>query len=210
MMKRSIVVAALISVVLLVAGVNAEAVSVWVDPASQTVGVGDVLTVDIVIDGLGDETAPSLAAWSLDLSYDGGILGTTDVFYGSRLGLNMQMPPQYFMLSTPGETVRLAQSSVMPWSLDTSQPAGFSLARLDLLALSPGSSDLVLSNVFLTSASYDSVGYAIPITDFTTADGHVEVLGGAAPIPEPGTLLLLGAGLAGLGLARRQGRERRN
>ncbi|RNC65601.1 MAG: hypothetical protein ED859_17430 [Desulfuromonadales bacterium] len=67
----------------LLAAVPAMAITIGFQPAAQTVGLGNSVSVDIVA-SLGSNEI--VAAYDLDLSYDSTILSATNVTFGTMLG----------------------------------------------------------------------------------------------------------------------------
>ncbi|RLI05657.1 hypothetical protein DRO22_02445, partial [Candidatus Bathyarchaeota archaeon] len=61
---------------------SAFAATIGFEPVSQTVPVGESVSVDLVISGLGDGTSPSLAGFDLFIEYDPTILALSDVSFG--------------------------------------------------------------------------------------------------------------------------------
>ena len=61
----------LCAVVLLFSTTTSQAIIMLeFDPGMQEVAVGDTVDVGIVISGLGDDVAPSLGAFDLDVTFD--------------------------------------------------------------------------------------------------------------------------------------------
>ena len=148
---------------------------VSIDPASTTVVVGSSFTVDVVIE---DVVAPGLNAFELDVMFDPLILDPTSVVSGGFL-----LAPVFTVQMVLGVLeVEFAEVTLLP----SGAIGGGVLASITFDAIDVGTSLLTLNDVILSEP------FGVEITPVTLANGSVTVT------PEPGTLLLLGSGLAGL------------
>jgi hypothetical protein len=197
----------LIALTLIAAAGPAQAISIDVVPSTQTVDLGDVVSVALTISGLGDLTAPSLGTFDLDLSFDTGILGFVGATFGDpTLGDQLDLfGLGSLTAATPGAGgVNLFQLSLDTIEdLDTLQAGAFTLATLTFNTVGAGTSALGLSLNTLGDAA------GAPLLA-TLGAGSVTVNRGAVPVPAPATLLSFGIGLAAVaGLARRGRRASR-
>ena len=170
-------------------GVQAQTLTIT--PSNQTVNVGDTVTVDLRISGLGIGAAPSLGVFDIDFGFDPSLLSFTSVLYGSGLDVLGFGSSQ---ATTPGVgTVNLFELSFdAADDLNALQLDAFILATLSFDAISLGTGSFPLS----LNAVGDAFGDTLPVT---VLGASVTV---ASAVPEPETWALLVAGLAILGLAR--------
>jgi hypothetical protein len=172
-----------------------------VEPSSQTVGVGDAFSVGLVISGLDSFAAPSLSTFDLDISYDPIILAFSSVSFGDPIlgdQLDLVGLGRYTDFSDSNGTINMYELSFDSVDdLNDLQPDSFILATVSFDALFAGNTALTLR----INAFGDAMGD--PLGEITLGGGSVTVTG-AAPVPEPATILLLAAGMGGLGLVRRR------
>ncbi len=196
-------------------GARAEAALITLSPSAQSVNVGGSVSVDIMV-GLGD--LESVGGASLSLSFNNAILNGTgstndpDAKMGlAQCEIEAAGDPDnepfcefsnFFSAggTSPYELDFLANDELDAVALKALQGASFRLATLTFLALSPGTSALTFSTlgIYLTDPDGN------PLSTQAT-DGSVTVNGtdpGPAPVPEPATFALFGAGAAVI-LARR-------
>lgn len=115
---------------------------VAIDPPSQTVEVGQPVTVDILVTGL-DATGVQeiVSAFDLDVRYDPAILELSGATFGIGLGNGTSSSLQD-SASTPG-VVDLAEVSLLSdAALESMQPGSFRLATLSFNAIKKGTSPL--------------------------------------------------------------------
>lgn len=178
---------------------TSQAITLSVNPVTQTVDPGTPVQVDLVIAGLGNHTAPSLGAFDLDLSFNAGVLAFTGLTFGGALGDELA-GEAFVSFSTGAGTVNLFEVSLLEPSatgcifclapyLEDLQTDSFVLATLDFTALGIGTSALGIS----INALSDGYGDALTAD---TQTGRVTVAA-AATVPAPSTLLLMMAGLLG-------------
>ena len=173
---------------------SATAITIGFSPASQTVGPGDTLWVDVVISDLGGEI---VSAYDLDVTYDASVLSATGISFGQMLGDESWW--EVFNdadLSVAG-LVDFAQLSLLSDAeLAILQPDSFTLATLGFQATGPGTASLD----FRFDAFNDITGLNAGVLDLDPASGIVQV------IPEPHSALAfaLGAFLVGTAIARKQ------
>ena len=186
---------------------SAEAATISVSPSSQTVVIGNPVSVDIVASlGAGE----ALGAFDFNLAFSDLILnGTTVVvdpdgkFQESPLGFEVGA------FGPAGVSPLLVNASADPGCdfacLSGLQGAGFTLARVTFGTVGVGLSPLTLLNVALGDADGQ------PMAGFQIANGSVCVTaaGTAGPcvVPEPASLSLLAAGLAAAFVRRRATRR---
>lgn len=143
---------------LLVAPSSLQAVTLSLDPGSATRTVGQTVSLDLAISGLGDNVAPSLGAFDITASFDPSILAFTSMAFGDP-GLGNLLGPvagtmDGFVVDAGLGTVNLFSVSLETVDdLNNTQPGQFILGTLSFLALAPGISDLTLGSILLSDAS---------------------------------------------------------
>ena len=198
-MKRVLFVFLIIGVVGLLLISPSAAIMLAFEPLSQTVSQGSSLDVDVVISGLhGVMPNEIVSTYDLFVEYDASILSAANVAFGSMLG-GPFLSFQDYDLSTSGVVNFAELSFLSDPELDSLQPDVFTLATLSFDAIGLGASALEFSTAFSPFDFIDVKGREIDpfvpgVLDVTAGSGSINVIAG---VPEPGTLLLLGAGLSG-------------
>ena len=176
----------------------ALAISISVLPAAQSAGVGDSVSVDLVISGLEDGGAPSVGAFDLDVTFDPLILAAGSVTFGAFLGDEALGEALTASSVSAGLIDLAAVSLLLPVELDALQPAAFTLATLSFTTLAADTSPLTLSQAFVDDAfgarlAADTVGGSVTVAQAVPQ-----------PVSEPATLLLVGVGVLAWRLRRRR------
>ena len=181
----------LLPLALLFSSFQVQALLLELSPSTQEVALGDQATFDLFARSIG---ADLVGSFDVTLAFDSTRLSLDEVIFGSSLG-----DPDLFE-SLVGVATAIGQVGVSQVSL-----------LFDLSGLQDGS-DLFLSRFmfdtlsvglgslgFLSASVSDALGFPI---DPVLLGESVNVMIEPARIPEPGTLLLLAAGLLLLRLSR--------
>jgi hypothetical protein len=158
-----------------------SAATVSIVPNYQTVVIGTPVDVVLAISGLGDNDAPSLGVFDLDVNFDPTILHFDSVMYGDDLDL-FGFGSDTSTIPGTGVVNLFELSFDSPPDLDTMQPGSFQLARLTFNTIGQGNSMLGIDINSLGDALGDPL---VAITE----TGNINV------VPVPSALLLMGSGL---------------
>lgn len=164
-------------------------------PSDQSVGLGDNVSVDLYISGLGDDI---LTGFDIDVSFDDSILGFESFTYGTGLDT--------FGLGTLNDTIDWGFGAVNVFELSFDfdedlqafQPNDFVLGTFTFSTLSEGISFLD-ADVLGLSGEYvfdDILGFEV------AKSLSADVVSGSVTVPEPAILSLLIIGLMGIGISR--------
>lgn len=166
----------------LLGALRADAATITLSPATLAPPSGSTFSLDVVVSGLGAGVAPSLGAFDLVVAYDPVQLTFSGATFGTLLGASGITD----LVQSAG-SVNLAQVSLLlPAELDALQPASFTVATLQFVALSETPSVVSVSGALLS----DAFGRPIGIESLGSA-----TVSPTAAVPEPGAFLLYGAGL---------------
>jgi hypothetical protein len=171
-----------------------DAVTLSLEPATSTAGVGDSVSLDLVIDGLGDYTSDSLGDFDIDIAYDSAVLSFEGYNLGGYLGdLGLFEAFDYSLGGyAPGSIGLTEVSSLEVSELDALQAGSFALATLDFTVNLLAKNAMTFVSINRVWALGDSKG------NWLSVDGTSDAV--ITGVPEPMGLVLLGMGLACLGL----------
>jgi hypothetical protein len=188
------------------AAARAEAAIISVVPVSQTVALGDPVSVELVVVGLKDNE--SVGGVSLTLSFNDSILAGASYLVDPDFKMGVALDPFNDFSAgfaggngSPLELVFLADISLDHTALKALQGASFTLATVTFDAIANGLSLLTLGDIggeFLSNA--DGL-LTIPTQ---AANGLVCVGGNCQVVPEPATFALLALGAGALAIRRRR------
>ena len=191
-MKKSLIGLLVIGLVVLLAG-PASAVTVWLQPASQTVANNAVATVEVLISGV---TAPGIDTLNFVMSFDASLVTITGAAVVGDVGPwdNWMDIGEGFWSQGPELDNVNGETSFTQWNSGTGGAAG--AGTIAILTFVADASNTGTAGLNFTSwlIQQDDT----PVSHVDTA-GEI-VIGGEGPvIPEPATMMLVAAGLAALG-----------
>jgi hypothetical protein len=179
---------------------TADAATVSLSPTSSSTSVGQPLTLNLNISGLGSGTA--LGAFDISVGFNSSMLSFQSAAFGDPV-LGDQLDLSNAGLNGPTATsgigtVDLIEVDLLdsPATLLSSQAHNFTLAALSFYSLAAGTTPVSIS----INSLADQNG-----NPFTANTQNASVTVQSSPVPVPAAAWLLGSGLLGLGaMARRR------
>ena len=180
----------------LIVAPNVWATSITLDIIDQHPAVGEIVSMDINVwdvQGLTEgDFVLGLTAWDMRLQWNPEVLGIADVRKGPFLPPRGENHLFRYNEGSPGHCVIVEFS----WSKSNETGSGL-LASVDFNVLSSDYTPITIEAAHLVNLRAET----IPIDSLTnTYIGTPE----NNPVPEPSTILLLGAGLLGVGVFQRK------
>lgn len=170
------------------------------DPTFQTVPLGSLASVDVVVSGL--EQGQSLGAFDFTFFWDSTVLSLNSSSFSSALGSDLNRID--VVVPAVGSVNAASVSFEDPATLLALQAGGpFSVFTAVFNTLSVGTTSLT----FAPSPFVFSDGEGVDIAGVTGSDGRITVTDGVVTVPDAGsTMLMMFVGLGPMWLRqRRQG-----
>jgi hypothetical protein len=160
----------------LLASLCANAVSLDLRPTNSSMRLGESVTVELRISGLGEGTAPSLGAYDFLLAFNPAVLGFGaftfgDSVLGNQLDLMGFGTISGFDSGTPGQLNVFEISLDLASDLDAMQAGEFALGTISFNTLRNGTSALGFTSALFS----DAAGNALA----------VQLGNGSVNVPEP-------------------------
>ena len=163
---------------------------VSIEPALNTVATGSSFFLDINITGVTD-----LFSFSFDLSYDPALLAFNEIVEG---GFLQSAGGTFFSAGDPPAAGSVTNIFDVLLGAVPGVDGDGTLARINFTALGAGTSTVSLSNLFMLDSTISGISAS-------TLDASVTAsVPTASPIPEPGTMVLVGSGLLAAWRGRRK------
>jgi hypothetical protein len=168
---------------------EAKAISLDFQLSSSSATIGDTVTVDMIIGGLGNFTNPSLGAFDFVVNFNPALVGLTasPLTFGTLLGDEGPGESLNGSSFSTGAANLFVLSFLTSPELNALQPSTFTLATLSFNALASGINTFSFSSVVLG----DGVGDPL-IASLGTASVTIT----PSVVPELSSIYLLGGGLA--------------
>jgi hypothetical protein len=168
----------------------AHSALIEIQPGTTSANTGDLISLDLVISGLGNFVPDSLGAFDISIGFDATALSFTGYSLGGYLG-NVGLSEAIDAgTGAMGGTVNVAEVSLLSAvGLDTLQPGAFTLATLNFTVINLAGGAATQLSVLPGAVLADASGFALS----AIASGPARI----QSVPVPGTLLLLLGSLLG-------------
>lgn len=174
----------------------ASAITLTFTPSSQHVNIGDSVSVDVTLSGLGSEI---LSAYDLNFLWDPSVLGWTVISVSDNLGTSLGINTNGLPNGNSGFDNSSLETDA---DLAASQPNDFLMFRFSFVATADGVTSFTLG--LDPDFERNFVGLDALSLNVDVGSACIAVGTGSCAVPEPGTLALLGLGVLGMGLSRRR------
>ena len=176
----------------------ANALELTFSPVTQSVAVGDTVSVNAVLSGL-QSAGEILSAFDVSVNFNSSVLG----FSSGVLGTDFGALSAFLSPSVSSSTISWNLTSTeVDATLQSIQGDSVTLGTFVFNALNVGSSPLTYSYSDLTGLNSQALSY-------NSVDGNITVTGPGS-VPKPTSLMLLGIGaFSMLGAKRRKGQAAR-
>ena len=162
----------------------AHSALIEIQPGTTSANTGDLISLDLVISGLGNFVPDSLGAFDISVGFDATALSFTGYSLGGFLGNIGLSEAIDASAGDVGGAVNVAEVSLLSAiGLDTLQPGAFTLATLNFTVINLAGGAATQLSVLPGAVLADAYGDALAVT--TSGPARIQ------SVPAPGTLLLL-------------------
>jgi hypothetical protein len=168
----------------------AHSALIGIQPGTTSANTGDLISLDLVISGLGNFAPASLGAFDISIAFDNTALSFTGYSLGGYLGNVALSEAIDAGTGATGGTVNAAEVSLLSAAgLDALQPGAFTLATLNFTVINLSGGAATQLSVLPGAVLANAFGGPLEVT--TSGPARIQ------SVPVPGTLLLLIIGLCG-------------
>ncbi len=180
--------------ILAMSGRPATAGIISLDESASSISLGETVSIDLTVAGLGEFVAPTLGAFTAEVLFDPLVLALDSITFGDFLGapdpdhgagVGSPFETDIFVTQTPGSISMDELSFLFDFELDPLQPGSFVLATMTFTGAGAGVSSVDIGSPLFS----DAFGFPISLTGINGATISV-----ASAVPEPSSVVLFGLG----------------